>query len=483
MGEADQPVVVLRDRDRHAWQVNAGIRLLSALVPEYGETKWLGSYRERQKVEELRRAGILSSSDSFNVIVREPTGETRYVTYYSDGGAKSGNDGFGDDAANLPTIELDLSRAAVSTLVADVTISAAHELSRSLGDRTREKISRLRGPPALSAPSAMSILHSGGETAFLNVLIAREAAFLVEFLDEAIPTLPGRGVPAPALAPYFDGYEKRVQADYRAGAETGMKASSAALLVAIARAAAPAWPFGFRPWSCGALGCAHVICRESASAMSPFPASAFSAGLAFRDNIASALKNQISLDGLLASVAGSADDGIVWIESAARSLSKRAEELRASLQSATSFDRFYVIHHEIFPVAFAALRAFRFLARSVEPREKEFTREANVCEEIKARSVAALVADFDNSIAAAPFLRDRDELGEIRRMSGDQAAAARLRKWRVDETLFPADFEPFVSGARATLGIESPFPGEGAGARLRHFLMTSMQKPRRYGRP
>ena len=40
--DAADAVVLLRHRDHLAWRVNAGLRLLSSLIPQYGEVKWYG---------------------------------------------------------------------------------------------------------------------------------------------------------------------------------------------------------------------------------------------------------------------------------------------------------------------------------------------------------------------------------------------------------------------------------------------------------
>jgi hypothetical protein len=477
MSDASKAVVLLRDRDRLAWRVNAGLRLLSALEPQYAEAKWLGSRIEREEVSERRRVGVLTPVDSYNVLTREPTGEVKYVTYYDDGGGRTWDGGFGDAEAAFPTIELDLSQAAGSTSIADATLAAARETSKALGDQTVEKITRLRGTRATQiSASELSVFHSGAQTPFKNAFDKGEASFLIEFLDDAFLYLARHDYAVSALAAYLDGYEKHVLAGYRAKTEPGVEVSLGILMIAIARAASPVWPFSSGPWSCGVLGCAHRLCAASAASASTLPAWEF--GLAFRNAFASALKSKISLQRLLLSVA-SAENGALWIECAARSLTKRAEELRGSLQSEKSFDRFYSIHHEIVPVVFAALRTYRFLASALG--KSEFVTEANACEEIKARSLTALIADFDGSCAPEPFLRDRNMLEEVRHMGGDDAAEARLRKWLFDEALFPAGFESFLSGATDVLEIDSPFPGDAVGAKLRHRILTAIQRPRRYG--
>ena len=59
------------------------------LDPRYAESKWLGTVLERQEVRRRQLAGTLSPLDSYNVIIREPTGEIRYVTNFADGDGKT----------------------------------------------------------------------------------------------------------------------------------------------------------------------------------------------------------------------------------------------------------------------------------------------------------------------------------------------------------------------------------------------------------
>ena len=66
------------------------------------------------------------------------------------------------------------------------------------------------------------------------------------------------------------------------------------------------------------------------------------------------------------------ENGSSWLESDATSPFQKAEALWKSLQSAESFDHFYVLHHEILPMAFAALHVFQLLAHIVDERRFEF---------------------------------------------------------------------------------------------------------------
>ena len=99
----------------------------------------------------------------------------------------------------------------------------------------------------------------------------------------------------------------------------------------------------------------------------------------------------------------------------------------------------------------------------------------NLCEEIKARSLTALLADFDNACAEAPPLGRRAKLEEIRGDKGEQAARQCIGKWLRGETLFRQDFEPFLSARTNPLALDIPFPGRRAGAKLRNFLAAAVE--------
>ena len=128
----------------------------------------------------------------------------------------------------------------------------------------------------------------------------------------------------------------------------------------------------------------------------------------------------------------------------------------------------------------AALLAYQTLAQFGEDRRADFQLLENAAEEIKARSITALVADFDNSVDVSHILWYRLELEQIQRKNGVEAARAVLQKWLHDETLLPASFEQFLSGAENELKLASPFPGQGVSARISNFILTAMQKPQRY---
>lgn len=478
---APDAIVFLRHRDHLAWRVNAGLRLLSAFTPQYGEAKWHGLQAERHAVAQQLAAGKLLPTDSYNIISRDPTGETRYVTHFGIGAGRTWRGALPDDVRSLVTIELDLSKGADGTVVADAVISAARSLSAATGEEIEGKITELRGPPAPIRLSDLSIFHTGDQTAVRSEMQTRAGIFLIEILEHALIGFSKHANDPAGLAIYFNQYEERLLASYRANAEPGLKATCVLLLAAICRSANPAWPFGPGPWSCGVPRCSHVLCNMTTAAAlrSNHPLAAFGGGLPIRNFFASTLKSTISLDGLLRSVA-SQQIGLKWLEGAADLLLQKAERLRNALPRLESFDHFYALHHEIAVMSPAALMAYQTLARFGEDRRSDFQVLENAGEEIKARSMTALVADFDNSVFMEHFLSYRRRLEEIQREKGVEAAQRVLQKWLYDETLLPTHFERFLSGATNALKFTSPFPGRGAGARVRNFILTAMQKPQHY---
>ena len=472
-------VVLLRHRDHLAWRVNAGLRLLSAVTPQYGEAKWYGLQAERHAVGQQQAAGKLLPTNSYNIISREPTGEMRYVTNFGSGAGRTWRGGLPEDVRSLVTIELDLSKGTNGTVVADAVIAAARSISAAVGREIEARIAKLRGPPAPIRLSDLSIFHTGGQTAFRSEMQTRAGGFLIEILEHALVGLSQHANDPAALAIYFKQYEERLQEGYRANSEPGLKAVCVVLLVAICRSAQPAWPFGPGPWSCGVPRCSHVLCnmKTPAALRSDHPSAAF--GGLTRDLLASTLRNTISLDMLLRSVA-SQQNGLKWLEDAADMLLQKAEGLRNALQSEESFDNFYALHHEVAVLSPAALLAYQTLAQFGEDRRADFQLLENAAEEIKARSITALVADFDNSVDVSHILWYRLELEQIQRKNGVEAARAVLQKWLHDETLLPASFEQFLSGAENELKLASPFPGQGVSARISNFILTAMQKPQRY---
>jgi hypothetical protein len=383
------------------------------------------------------------------------------------------------DVRSLVTMELDLSKGTDGTVVADAVISAARSLSPATGEEIEGKIAKLRGPPRPIRLTDLSIFHTGSQPAFLSELQTRAGIFLIEFLEHALAGFSKHANDPAALAIYFDQYEERLLASHRAKAEPGLKATCGLLLAAICRSANPAWPFGPGPWSCGVSNCSHALCNvgTQAALRSNDPLAAL--GLPMRDFFASTLKSTISLDRLLGSVA-SQQNGLKWLEGAADALLQRAEGLRNAVLSTETFDHFYALHHEIAATSPAALMAFHTLAQFGADRRSDFQVLENAAEEIKARSITALTADFDNSVHIEHFLSYRMRLEQIQGEKGVEAAQSVLQKWLYDETLLPTHFERFLSGAANALKLTSPFPGQGAGARVRHSILAAMQKPQQY---
>ena len=394
-----------------------------------------------------------------NIISHEPTGSTRYITNFGSGAGRTWRGALPDDVRSLVTIELDLSKGTDGTVVADAVISAARSIAAATGKEIEGKIAKLRGPPAPVRLSDLSIFHTGGQTAFLGEMQTKTGIFLIEILEHVLLAFSQHANDPAALASYVNQYEERLQASYRANEEPGLKPICVLLLMAICRSAHPVWPFGPGPWSCGVPHCSHVLCnmKTPAASRSNQSFAAFGGGLLMRDFFASTLKNTISLDGLLRSVA-SQPNGLKWLDGAADLLLKKAEGIRNALQSVNSFDHFYALHHEIAVMSFAAGTAYQTLAQFGQDRGSEFQLLENASEEIKARSISALVADFDNSVDVEHFLSYRRTLEEIQRENGVEAAERVLQKWLHDETLLPAEFERFLSGATNVLKLTSPFP-------------------------
>jgi hypothetical protein len=476
---ASKAGVLLRERDHLAWQVNAGLRLLSAITPQYGEAKWYEINAQRHAVGQLVAAGKLLPTDPYNTVSRNPTGKTRYVTNFGMSEGRTWRGALPGHVRSFETIELDLSNGVERTEVATAVISAARSISAATGREIAAKIAKLRGPPAPIRLSDLSIFHTGGQTAFQSEMQTRTGILLIEILEHALGGYSKHANDPTALANYFNEYEERSQASCRTSEEPGLGATCVLLLMAICRSALPAWPFGRGPWSCGVPHCNHVLCNLEVPtpSRSSHPLAAFGGGM--RDFFASTLKNTISLGGLLRSVA-SEPTRLRWLEAAAGSLLQKAERTRDALQSPVSFDHFYALHHEIAVVSPAALLAYQTLAQFGGDRRSEFQLLENASEEIKARSMTALVADFDNSVDVTHFLSYRRTVGELQLEKGVDAGQRLLRKLIHDETLLPAEFEHFLSGATNVLNITSPFPGQGTAARIRNSILAAMQKPRRY---
>jgi hypothetical protein len=144
---------------------------------------------------------------------------------------------------------------------------------------------------------------------------------------------------------------------------------------------------------------------------------------------------------------------------AGTALLRAAEELRDKLPRAGSAEEFYSIQHEIMALAPAAEVAFdQILAYRSDEAGADANRYKHAADEIKARAANAVQLDFENAINLQPLLECRAELLELRKGSPADAAAV-LQKWLHDETMFPALWEPFLSG----LTDELPFSANNNG--------------------
>jgi hypothetical protein len=411
--------------------------------------------------------------------MREPTGEIRYSTFYSSGAGRSWQGGFPEEVKGFETIEIDASEMSNASVLRDAISSAARSLSTTTGKRVEAKIGKLRGPPRRIRLTDLSILHTGLQPAFRSSNQTEIGEALIEFLEEVLCFYQE---PRTELSNRIIRYEQDLLKRYREKLEPGLKAACLLLLIQISRASQPNWPFGSVPWVCGALDCDHAYCRVSRNEFSrpTDPLRALLGGALYPQTLYSqTLKNTITVGGLLHCVVSNRE-GLKWLEDAASSLLKLAERLRDSLSSSKSADQFYSIHHEIMVFCGAALLGYGYLSMSgSDERRAEFKQLENASEEIKARTIDALLVDMSNTVHLDHLLAYRIKLAGERQKS-EREARLLMQKWIHDETTLPSLWEPFLWGSVDELNLTSEFSGEGLVERVYDFILRAIERPRRF---
>jgi hypothetical protein len=452
---------ILHSRSQQAWRVKAGLRFLSMVTPAYAEAKWASRQAHRRAVADLVASGKLTSG-SYNIIQKEPTGETRYITHFGSGAGRNWYGGFPPEVDALETVEIDLTRAAGGSAVADAVAGAARSISATAAKGVATNIAKLGPAPGEPPLAALSIFHWGAdETGFQSTNMSSLAVWLVEFFQQALTI---RGNQQILAAGAIERYGNDLLAQYRVGSEPGLKVVYLLLLLEIWRVALPDWPFGAVNWVCGTMDCSHPLCaahrNNVLSATRSLPGF-LGSGLAMREVYSYTLKNTATIGGVFRAILAQSQ-GSLWLNLAGTAMLRAAEKLRDHLPQAASAERFYSIQHEIMAFAPAAEVAFdQILADHSYAAGPEVSRSKHAADEIKARAGNAVQLDFDNAINLQPLLECRADLLELRKRSPADAEA-RLQKWLHDETMFPVLWEPFLSG----LTDELPFVDEGLGQRM-----------------
>jgi len=461
---------MLHSRGQQAWRVEAGLRFLSMVTPAYAQAKWASRQAHRRAVADLVASGKLPSG-SYNIIQKEPTGETRYITHFGSGAGRNWDGGFPPEVDALETVEIDLTGAATGSAVADAVAVAARSISPTAAKAVATKIAKL-GPASGEPPlAALSILHWGAdETGFQSTNMSSLAVWLIEFFQQALIIRSDRRIQAAAA---IERYGNGLLAQYRDHSQPGLKVVYLLLLLEIWRAALPDWPFGAVNWVCGTMDCSHSLCaahrNNILSATGSLPGF-LGSGLAIREVYSYTLKNTATVGGVFRAILAQ-PHGPQWFSHAGTAMLRAAEELRDQLPHAASAERFYSIQHEIMAFAPAAEVAFdQILAGRSHVASPEANRFKHAADEIKARSGNAVQLDFENAINLQPLLECRADLLELRKRSPTDAEAL-LQKWLHDETMFPVLWEPFLSG----LTDELPFADKGLGERILRSLARAKE--------
>jgi len=465
----------LHSRSQQAWRVEAGLRFLSMVTPAYAEAKWVARQAHRRAVADLVTLGKLSSG-SYNIIQKEPTGETRYITHFASGAGRNWDGGFPPEVDAFETVEIDLTRAATGTTVADAVADAARSISPTAAKTVAAKIAKLGPAPGEPPLAALSILYWGADqTGFQSTNMSSLAVWLVEFFQQALII---RSDQRSEQADAIERYGNNLLAQYRDHSQPGLKVVYLLLLLEIWRAALPDWPFGGVNWVCGAMDCSHPLCaahRNAAhrnnvlSATRSLPGF-LGSGPAMREVYSYTLKNTATVGGVFHAILAQ-PHGSRWLSRAGTAMLRAAEELRGKLPQPASAERFYSIQHEIMVFAPAAEIAFdQMLADRSHTAGPEVSRFKHAADEIKARAGNAVGLDFENAINLRPMFECQADLLELRKRSPADAEAL-LQKWLHDETMFPILWEPFLSG----LTDELPFADKGLGPRMLRSLSRAKE--------
>jgi hypothetical protein len=458
------PHQMLHSRSQQAWRVDAGLRFLSMVNPAYAEAKWAARQAHRRAVASLVASGKLSSG-SYNIIQKEPTGETRYITMFGSGAGRNWDSAFPPEVGALDTIEIDLTHAAAGSAVAGAVADAARSISPTAEKTVATKIANLSRPLGAPPLAALSILHWGADEAgFQSGNMSALAIWLVEFFQQVLIIYRDDREARTRAAVAIERYRHDLLTQYRNHSQPGLKVVYLLLLIEIWRAVLPDWPFGEVNWVCGAIDCSHPLCaahRNNVLAATRSLPGFLGSGLAMRDVYSYTLKNTATVGGVLGAILAT-PHGPHWLSSAGTAMLRAAEGLRDMLPQAASAERFYSIQHEIMAFAPAAEVAFDHLsANRIHPADPELNRFKHAADEIKARAGNAVQLDFENAINLQPLLECRAELLELRKASPADAEAV-LQKWLHDETMFPVLWEPFLSG----LTDELPCADKALGQRM-----------------
>jgi hypothetical protein len=447
------------NKNQLLWRVRAGLRLLSYLNPQYAEVGFAARHEQEKAVDELIRSGKISLTDPFNLLRHNLLGHDQYSTIYPDEGGRTWADGFPDEVKSLETIEITDAKVG-GTMITNTVISAARSLSGKLATKIEATLASLQRPATVRIGD-LSVFHSEASSPFSASLDADFSSVLIAFFDAILVEIftlhDAAGLTSAGSTDKLDAYEMCLLQKYREFSAPGAETSVVLLFTAICKAAQPEWPFVDLRWVCGQLSCSHRLCRVHKEGIirESQPLGSLGMSLAYRNITAYFLGNTVSVQKLLAAVIEHRQ-GMHWVRRAAESLMTGAEELRGTLETATSSEAFYTIHHNILGNVQAALRGWEYLvAKGSAEQKQEFAILRNACDEIRARSINALFTDFANAIDISRLLKYRLRLALVARESTSRAQQL-LNKWIYDETLFPRFWEDFLWGRTNDLSLHQP---------------------------
>jgi hypothetical protein len=139
--------------------------------------------------------------------------------------------------------------------------------------------------------------------------------------------------------------------------------------------------------------------------------------------------------------------GAGWINEAAQGLNDSVEAKLDEAAAASSTGNFYGAIYSSIPFAYGAKRGFGFLSRSAPGDEAaHYAVLANQCDERFAHGMAALQADFGNSMDSRFVLSHRRMVERQRRLRGETSAEATTIELIDTSMMYPAFFRAFLLG-------------------------------------
>ena len=244
------------------WQLDAGLRFLRMMSPEYAEYEYAFEKEEERLVQGLMSEAKLDSNGAYNLIRREITGRKRNITHFPDGSSRSWTGEIPDEFKNLPTIEPQVPEASSLHAVTTFLSEVARRLPDDIANVARIRLSEIndhRAPIVL--PSDLSPLTMKSPSMEDARLRAQRAIVIMDFLDRIAPSGDRLNVDGANV----EEFATKCRHTYANARLSGVLYAPLLLLLEIAEVAKPTWPFGngLPRFVCGQLPCYHRICKEN----------------------------------------------------------------------------------------------------------------------------------------------------------------------------------------------------------------------------